>query len=1175
MKKGQHLVASIMTAMKITLIQFIISFVFVGTLFANEAKSQSILQKSFSMNFEKVELQKVINEIQKQTKVRFSFSSNSINSDRILSYYANPKVISEFLDDIKKSYNIDYKLIEDRVILYLQNDANVDRKVMEVSSPVSVDKIITGTIVNEKGDPLEGVSVRVKGKNIAAQTTVDGVFTLKNVPDQSTLVISYIGYNTTEVKVGSVSKIDIVLKQASNNLDEVVVVGYGTSTRRLNVGSYSTVKGDAVSNLPIQSFEAGLNGKATGVNIIANAGVVNQAPVFRIRGVNSLSLSSYPLVVVDGVPVYIEDINVGGNASNNPLAFLNPNDIESIDIAKDAAATSIYGSRAANGVVFITTKSGKTGKAKVTLDVTFSSSEATRLASLLNGDQYLEIKNEALVNAKTYNPVTNFYGNSIGQDGNIVRTNWYDYIFRKASGQSHSLSISGANATTKYFFSVSYSNQEGILRGNDYLRKSVTYNIDHKVNKWLSVGSKTNYTDNKTTAILSTGNGVSNTSSNSVAYRLALVAAPIIGPYNKDGSYNVSGLNLALMDNQGHLTSSTRMGYTNPVITLAYNDDNTANNFIQSNIYAQIKPVNWLTFKTLYGVDNISSRTNRYFDPRTNEGTTALGSATGISSKRESYTLTNTLTADKMFKEHSINLLLGQEVQSKTGDQFGLIRSNQSDPFYSNIQGGFSTIAVSNTANQVFYKYFNSYFSRVQYNYKKKYFLTGSVRNDQSSLLGENNKSGLFYSYSGAWDLSNEDFFKNSKLSNVFETFRVRASYGKVGNLTGIGDFASLTNYSATLYGGLPGLYFSTAGNKSLAWETSKKTDIGLNFSMLKGRLSGDVSYYENNIDGLIFGVPTPASAGLPGATQNSVLSNVGSMYNKGFEFSISAVPIQKQNFSWTTNLNFSFNKNMVTALSPSVPNILYGSIGGSTDLVSITLPGYSVGMIYAIRTAGVDAASGRRVFLDKSGKKVLYEQVPVYGKNQWEYEDGTKAPAIATATDAVVYKNTTPKVYGGFSNKFTFKRVSIDALITYQLGGYMYYGTQGTLMDSRFANNSTKILQRWQKPGDITDVPKVQDGDFTSWGYSLPLTANVYSSDYIRLKNVTLSYSLPERFIKKAQISDFNIFISGQNLFLITPYPGADPEVTSSDNSSATQGFDRNMMPNAKIYTVGLKVNF
>ncbi len=1175
MNKRQQLVASIMKAMKITIIQLLISVIFAGTLFASEAKGQVILQKTFSLSLEKVELKTVINEIQKQTSVKFTFSSNSINTNRIISYRANSKTISDFLGDLKKSYNIDYKLVDERLILFSVVESSTIITPVKSNEFPEVDKTITGKIVNEKGEPLEGVTVKVKGSTSATQSNADGSYSIKNASDQTVLVFSYVGYVSVELKVVANNKLDVVLKQTSNSLDDVVVVGYGTSTRRQNIGSYSTVKGDAIANQPIQSFEASLNGRATGVNMIANAGVLNQAPVFRIRGVNSLSLSSYPLVVVDGVPVYVEDINVGGNASNNPLAFLNPNDIESVDIAKDAAATSIYGSRGANGVVFITTKSGKSGKAKVALDVTFSSGEATRLAEILNGDQYLEIKNEGLVNAKTYNATTNYYGNSIGPDGNIVRTNWYDYIFRKANGQTHSISLSGANTSTKYFFSVSYSSQEGIVKGNDYGRKSVTYNIDHKINSWLSIGSKTNYTDNKTTAILSTGNGVSSTAANSVAYRLALVAAPIIGPYNKDGSYNVSGLNLALMDNQGHLTSQTRMGYTNPVITLEFNDDNTANNFIQSNLYAQIKPTKWLTFKTLYGVDNISSRTNRYFDPRTNEGNTALGSATGISSKRESYTLTNTLTADKTYNDHSFNFLLGQEEQSKNGDQFGLLRSNQSDPFFSNIQGGFSNIVISNTANQIYYQYFNSYFSRLQYNYKKKYFLTGSVRNDESSLLGKNNKSGLFYSYSGAWDLTTENFFINSKLSKVFEAFRLRASYGKVGNLSGIGDYASLTNYSANLYGGLPGLFFSSAGNENLAWETSKKFDIGFNFSMLKGRFSGDISYYKNNIDGLIFGVPTPASAGLPGSPVNSVLSNVGSMYNKGIEVSLNAVPVQNKNFTWSTNFNFSFNENMVTSLSPEVPNILFGNVGGSTDCVSITLPGYSVGMIYAIRTDGVDVKTGRRIFLDGNGKKVLYEQVPVYGKSQWEYEDGTKAPAISTSSDAVVYKNTTPKIYGGLTNTFNYKKWSLNALFTYQFGGYMYYGTQGTLMDFRFMNNSTLVLNRWQKPGDITDVPKVQDGDFTSWGYSLPISANVYSSDYIRLKTVTLSYALAEKFAKKLQIADMSIFVSGQNLLIFTPYPGADPEVTSQNNSSATQGFDRNMMPNAKIYTIGLKVNF
>lgn len=1034
---------------------------------------------------------------------------------------------------------------------------------------------VSGNVTNDRNEPVAGATVAVKGSKQNTTTNNAGDFILRNLGSNTTLVISNIGYETQEVSVNGQTQLSVHLLPAVTKLDEALVIGYGTSSKRLNTGSVTRVSGDAVAELPVQSFEGALNGRSTGVNMIANSGVVNQAPVFRIRGTNSLSLSSYPLVVIDGVPVLTDDVNVGGNASNNPLASINPADIESIDIAKDASATSIYGSRAANGVVFITTKKGRQGKARLVYDAFFGWSKAVRLASVLDADQYLEIKNEGLKNAGTFNAVTNYYGTSIGQDGNIVRTNWYDYIFRTGASQNHTLSLSGANESTRYYLSAGYTAQDGILRGNDYNRKSVTYNVDHKVSKWLSVGSKTSYTYDVISAILSTGNGVSSSASNSVAYRLALVAAPIVGPYNRDGSYNATGLNLGLMDNQGHLTSTTRLGYTNPVITLNYNSDNTANNYLQSNIYVQLNPLSWLTLRSVYGVNNMYSRTERYFDPRTNEGTSANGSAAGISSKRENRIWTNTATANKTLGDHSFNLLLGQEEQKTGGDQFGLNRTNQSDPFYTNIQGGFGTVVISNTANQVYNQYLYSLFSRLQYNYKRKYLLAANLRQDQSSVLGKNNKSGIFWAFSGGWEITQENFWHAASLDNMFSSFKIRGSYGKVGNLSGIGDFASLSTYSANLYGGLPGLYYSAAGNPDLKWETSKKTDVGFNFGLFKDRISGEISYYKNNIDGLIFAVPTPASAGLPGSTLNSVLANVGSMYNKGLEIGLNANAVVRKDFSWITSLNLSFNRNKVKSLSPTVSSLLINGLGGSSDLVSISLPGYPVGMIYAIPTAGVDVASGRRIFINSAGKKVLYQQVPPAGRSQWEYEDGTKANAVTTTSDGVVYRKTNPGAYGGFINTFRYKGFDVDVLITYQYGGYMYYGTQGTLMDGRFANNDTKILARWQKPGDVTDVPRVQDGDFTSWGYSLPITANVYSSDFVRLKNLTVSYNLPVPLLQKMQISSLKIYAGGQNLAIRTSYPGADPEVTTTGNGTATQGFDRNMMPNARILTVGIKMGF
>ena len=1043
---------------------------------------------------------------------------------------------------------------------------------------------VKGIVRSTDGQPLQNVSVIAKNSlsdfTSGAQTNAEGMFTFSKLPlnGKYSFTFSIIGYETQTLsgytlKAGEAISILVKMKDITKELDQVVVIGYGTGKKSEMTGAIANVSGKEVADKPVFSFESALGGRGTGINLIANDGVANQAPVFRIRGTNSLSLSSYPLVVVDGVPIYTDDIGVGGNAGNNPLSSINPADIESIDIAKDAAATSIYGSRAANGVIFVTTKTGKKGQAKFTYDTYFGQSQAVRLAPVLNAKQYLEIKNEALKNAGTYNAVSNYYGTSIGPDGKEIDARWYDYIFRKGNTQNHNMSLSGGTDKTTYYFSLGYTDREGIVRGNDFSRKSVNYNLEHKVNSWMKVGTKTNYSMDKTTAILSTGTGVSSTSANSIAYRLALITAPIVGPYNADGTFNVIGPNVGVMDNQSHLTATKRLGYTNPVLTLSANDDNTANNFLQASAFVEIKPVSWVVFRSLYGLNNMYSRTERYFDPRTNEGQSALGSATGVTAKRETSIWTNTVTLTRDFGDHGLDLLLGYEQSEFNGNQFGLTRTGQSDPYYTNVQGGFANVAISNTSNAVYYNFLASTFSRLQYNFQKKYFLTASVRRDEASVLGANNKSGDFWGFSGAWQINKENFWENSALSNVFNFMKLSSSYGKVGNIGGVGDYASLSTYSATLYGGIAGLYYSGAGNPDLKWETSKKLDIGLNFSVLDYRLSADISYYKNNIDGLIFSVPVPSSVGLPGNTNNSVLSNVGSMFNKGWEIGLNGLVIKKENFTWNSSLNLSFNKNEVTALAPGVSQLL---IEAGAGIASISLPGYPVGMIYAIRTAGVDPATGRRIFLNGKGKKVFYQQVvPTSGGFQWEYEDGTIATPVSTTNDGVITNSPHPKMYGGFSNSFNYGRFDLGTMLTYQWGGYMYYATQASMLDMRFQNNSTKVLDRWQKPGDITDVPRVQDGDITSWGYSTPLTANIYKSDFIRLKNLTLGYKIPQSVLDRIKINSIRLYASGQNLAIITPYPGADPEVTSTGNATATQGFDKNMTPNARTYTVGLQITF
>lgn len=1036
---------------------------------------------------------------------------------------------------------------------------------------------ITGKIVDEANNPIDGASIKVKNGKQSSSSDANGNFSIQ-APAQAILVVSHLTYGTQEVPVNNRTKMTITLQVAGENLDEVVVIGYGTVKRSENTGSITSVKGASIAEKPTLSFEGSLGGQAAGVNMTASSGIVNQAPVFRIRGTNSLSLSSYPLVVVDGIPMYSEDVSVGGSASNNPLSSINPADIESIDIAKDAAATSIYGSRAANGVVFITTKSGKKGKAKVNYDAYLGFNKAFRLAEVLNAEQYLEIKNEGLKNAGTFDPVKNYYDYSLDKNGNRIDTRWYDYIFRTGTVNNHSINVSGANDATRYFFSAGMTNQDGIVRGNDYERKNIAYNLDHKINDWLKVGSKLNYAKNNTRAIMSMGTGINSVASNSNPYRLGFISAPIVAPYNADGTFNVIGPNIGIMDNQGHLKSTARMGYTNPVLSLEQNDDYTGNQFIQGNVSVDINPVSWITLRTVYALNNMESKTYRYFSPETNEGISRHGRADAISASREMSIWTNTVTINPKISDYQkIDVLLGHEEQRSKRDGFGLSRANQSDGLYNNVQGGFTDLSLSNTENNISSNFLVSMFTRVQYSIQDKYYFSGNLRRDRSSILGKNNKGGTFWGISGAWDIFKEDFYKDASISKVLQNLKIKASYGKVGNLTGIGDYASLSTYSATLYGPNPGLYFSTAGNEDLKWETSKKTDLGITFTLLD-KFNFDFAYYNNMIDGLIFGVPTPSSAGIPNPSsgrRNEILANVGEMYNRGVEFTFNTNPIRKADFNWNLSFNLSHNTNKILSLADGINSLISDAVGGIAGMASITQVGHPIGMIYAIRTDGVDPQTGRRVFIDGDNRKVFYQQVPAKGEFQWEYEDGTLARAINTADDAVPYKVTQPKFFGGLTNNFTYKGIDLDMLWTFQYGGYLYNGTQSQLMDYRFQNNSTMILNRWQKPGDITDIPRVQDGDITSWGYSIPITANVYKSDFIRLKNLALGYTLPKSFTSKAKIDRIRIYSSIQNALLFTPYNGPDPEVTSTGNATTTQGFDKNVTPNARTFTFGLQASF
>lgn len=1021
-------------------------------------------------------------------------------------------------------------------------------------------KTVTGKVTDNTGTPVANVSVQVKGSRTGTMTDANGSFAIAISAEAKILVFSAVDFTTVEETVGGRTVINVALAPQDKVLQDVIVVGYGTQRKKEVTGSIATVKGADLANKPVQSFEQALGGRAAGVQVTIPSGVLNAPPVLRIRGTNSISLSSYPLIVLDGVPMYSGDFS-GTSAAGNILASINPNDIESVDIAKDAAASAIYGSRAANGVLFITTKKGKSGKAKVTLDSWVGFTNVFGLPDLLDAFEYTDHKNSALVNAGTFNATTNAFALTNGPDGNPINTNWYDYVYRRGVQHSNTVSVSGANDNTSYYFSAGYTDQEGIIKRNDYKRISLTMNVDQKVNKAISLGGKIQYSNEQNLAAVSSGS-LGDAFSTAGLGRVVLVTAPNISPYNNDGTYNYSGALIGVMGNK-----QGQVGFNNPVIQLDNNRNNAEINHIIANAYLQVKPLKFLTLRSVFGIDYVLVDNEVYFSPISGEGFSSNGSASSWFNKNKRWVWTNTAQFDQTFAEkHNVSVLAGIEQQKSDFVGYGLNRINVSDPAFTNIQGGWATPNTSGLGIGENYLY--SEFGRVQYNYDRKYFVTANLRRDGASQLGANSKYGTFWGVSAGWEIANENFWTSAGLDKVFSSFKIRGSHGRVGNISGLGNFASLSTFGSGLYGGNATVVFNQAGNSNLGWETSTKTDIGINFGFLNDRITSEITYYKNNIDGLLLFVPQPPSAGLPSALPD----NVGTMYNKGVEFMISATPISKKDFSWNTSFNITYNKNEVTSLALGLDQII--SATGGLENPSITKPGFPIGMLFVTRTNGVDPATGRRIFINKNGQDVYFQHVAPSGQNRFSFADGSLAPTVSAA-DASPYKNTNPKYVGGFDNTVRYKNFEMNFLFTYQLGFYIYYGTQAGLRDQRFWNNETAILRKWTKAGDITDIPKAVFGDNISNGSSFPLDVNVFKGDFVKLRSLSLGYNIPKNIVDKAKMSSARFYVSGNNLLIFTKYPGPDPEVSSNGNGTTNQGIDRNTVGNARTITVGLNIGF
>ena len=972
--------------------------------------------------------------------------------------------------------------------------------------------------------------------------------------------ISYIGMQTAEVAIAP--NIRVILKTDSKALDEVVVVAYGTQSARTVTASVSTVRADALKDVPSVSFDQMLQGRASGVSITTPSAGVGQAPIVRVRGVNSITSGTSPLYVVDGVP--IESGNLSYLANANALADINPADIVSMDVLKDAAAAALYGSRAANGVILITTKQGQSGKVKVSYDGFVGFSNATDFYEMMNAQEYVDFKNLAVKNrygTDELSLTTGYvspYGNKAfnmmkDANGKYVDTDWKDAAFQNGLSQSHSVAVSGGSDKVRYYLSGNYTTQEGIVKGDKYDRLGVKANINVQATDWLKVGMNTNVTTGTTSYVDAARRGSNFTVGGFP--RLALINAPNLPMYNEDGTpyYLAQGLGYG-----GNTVFST---FSNPaaILSLGNGLSSDVTRFIGV-FYAEATPLKGLSLKTQYGVDYARIEEQRFWSPLHGDGVNSKGLANAYNTKNNRWTWTNTATYNFSLGQNNFNLLAGTEASERNNSRWTAQRKDLQDDKFVVFQGPFgSATAGGSLSNNTMV----SYFGRINYDYASKYIVSLNYRRDGYSALSEKNRWGNFGGVSAAWRVSEEGFFK--PLRNVVDDLKIKGSYGVVGN-TDIYDYASKSFYSSYNYG-INGTYgLAQIADPNLKWESSEKYSIGFNARLLD-RISVDFDYYYTKSSDLILDVPQSPSKGIPG---NIITTNAGKMKNSGIELTVSADVIRNSQFTWETSFNITTNKNKVISLADGVENILKGDNGG-LEITNITVPGKSIGRLYLYPTAGVDPKSGRRVFITPEGDRTLL----MFEKGGWFYEDGTE---YAGEFEPVDCGNTLPTWYGGWTNNFKYKGFDLSLFFQFSGGNKIYNGTKASVSDMRYWNNSKDVYKKyWTPERTHAEYPMPIYGDNYSNGSALPISDLVERGDYLRLKNVSLGYTFnTKNWSKAVGISALRLYVQAQNLFVITGYSGMDPEtLTNVESATLSGGTDKNTLPQARTYTIGVNLTF
>lgn len=1001
---------------------------------------------------------------------------------------------------------------------------------------------VRGTIVDEAGIPIIGATVQVKGTAQGTVTDLDGRFTL-STPSNGTLVISYVGLKTQEIPVSST--VNVTLLPDTELLEEVVVVGYGTQRKKDVTSSISKVNGEAISNLATPSFDNQLAGRAAGVQVIQPSGILGATPTFRVRGISSLTGGTQPLVIVDGVPMTSGDISMGYVAVN-AMADINPEDIASIDILKDGAATAVYGSRAANGVILITTKKGALGTTKVNYNGFVGYARPVRTYDLLNGEEFTQIANEKL--AVWGEPEMAVY------DG--TNTNWNDYIYRTAPQHSHTINLSGGTPKSQYYFSLGYTGQKGIIRANDLTRITLNGNASSEINKWLNIGISLNSSKSVINGIVEGSNSLSDASFAGIRM------LPNVSVFNdKDFTgYNIDAENRkALGRGSNKMTISNNI--PNIIFVLDKNVNRSTNYRMIGNAFAEIKFLPELKLKTLGGMDVSLLNNFMTWDPFSGDGLGYGGLIDQIHTTYYNWNWQNILSYVKSFESvHNLDLTAVQEYTYSQYDWDNGSVNQISDPFFMDhiISNTYATQEVN--GGKTMYG-LASYLFRANYNYDSKYYIGGSIRRDGLSKLPAESRWGVFWGVSGAYRISREDFWQNSTLGQTFNDLRIRASYATVGNQDIGSYFPYINSYSAQKYGNQNAVAWLNMGNRNLLWETTETWDIGIDGSLFDSRLTFELAYWNKDSKNLVLKVPTAPSMGIPA---NSYYNNVGKVNNRGFELTLGSTLIANRDFKWTTDFNFSTLKNKVVELV------------NHDDIVStytIVREGESMNSIYGYDYVGVNIENGYPIYQKADGSMVQFD---LLGNYTWSVYDPanpadvSQRGSLSAIDDRKVLGNTIPRWFGGWNNTFTYKGFDLNLFIRFSGGNKIYNATrQEDLLNMSFSNNGKEILGRWQSkdnPGDGV-TPIVGYFDDTALNFSgSAITRFVESGNYLKVGTLSLGYTIPKNTVNLLGLSSARVYISGQNILTLTKYKGLDPEQT---------GVNWANKPQQKVFTFGVNIGF